>query len=168
MRQKVKRCVCFLKMHAIFEQRDILLCVADFLCRPREKDSDGPCVDDALILRRVNRIHRDVMTVRYHAAVRRRTLYCTSLRISPALLKRRTPRPTPWYHTYPGYRRTFDSTRQPCKPDRHASAVFCCAFSRTGARCKRRYTEPTRLCRVHHRKLPYSTHVSPCSVKPFL
>lgn len=80
-----------------------------------------------------------------------------------------------WYDSNPGYNYVFDSSRDyhPSSRINNGEDRRCCAFTRTGNRCSRPYTQPTRMCLIHHRCIPYSTasmewNMSPRNVNPFL
>jgi hypothetical protein len=81
-----------------------------------------------------------------------------------------------WYASNPGYNYAFDSSRHELHYPRrrnNGEDRRCCAFTRTGRRCSRPYTQPTRMCLIHHRCIPYSMaimewNMSPRNVNPFL
>lgn len=80
-----------------------------------------------------------------------------------------------WYDSNPGYNYVFDSSRvyHPSRRRNNGEDRRCCAFTCRGNRCSRPYTQPTRMCLIHHRCIPYAIasmewNMSPRKVNPFL
>ena len=76
-----------------------------------------------------------------------------------------------WYDCYPGPNPFFTSPHATGSFDfdLHVTDVSgaaeedmrCCAFTRSGSRCSKRATCATRMCKVHHSKLPFMNSSNP-------
>lgn len=137
-------------MHTVFEIRDLLFLVVDFL--------EEPFATGTLLLRGLNKTTMALLQSKFKTVVERRLHYWNAFLYTKAPLGLQTQR-QPWYHKYPGYRRAFDPTRQANREDvtnRLSTFKRCCAFSRNGERCRRRFTTNTRMCYIHHKCITYS------------